>query len=178
MEEMTGLLESIVLAKVVFSFFALFSIGGAAYVFFTKNILYAAYGLLVSLLGVAGLFLLAGAEFIAVSQIMIYVGGVLVLILFGIMLSARGKTRDKALEVNNVNNLLSLLIALAIAGCLAVLIVNLTIPDSLKSYGDSNQINALGMYLMTDYVAILEIVGVLLLMVLIGASFIAKKEKV
>jgi NADH-quinone oxidoreductase subunit J len=157
---------------VVFSFFSLGSIGGAAYLLFAKNILFGAYGLLFSLVSIAGLFLLSGAEFIGVSQIMIYVGGVLVLIMFGIMLSANSKN---ALEVKNVNLPLSLLIACCIALGLGYLALNLSIAYPIEGYEGLNQINELGMHLMTSHVALLEIVGVLLLVVLVGASFIAKK---
>ncbi|WP_341225842.1 NADH-quinone oxidoreductase subunit J [uncultured Arcticibacterium sp.] len=177
MELFQEILEADLLAQIVFGIFALIAIGGAAYLFFTKNILYGAYGLLTSLLGVAGLFLLANAEFIAVSQIMIYVGGVLILILFGIMLSANGKNKGDALEVINVNNLLSLLIALVISGGLGLMVFNLKITNAVESYGAVNHINALGMHLMTSHVALLEMIGVLLLVVLIGASYIAKREK-
>ena len=82
MEALSEIMASGWLAKIVFVLCSLGAVGGAGYLFFTKNILYGAYGLLVSLMSVGGLFLLAGAEFIGVSQIMIYVGGVLVLILF------------------------------------------------------------------------------------------------
>lgn len=177
MELFQEILEADLLAQVVFGIFALITISGAAYLFFTKNILYGAYGLLSSLLGVAGLFLLTHAEFIAVSQIMIYVGGVLILILFGIMLSANGKNKGDALKVINVNNLLSLLIALAVSAGLGLMVFNLKIANGAESYGSVNHINSLGMHLMTSHVAILEMVGVLLLVVLIGASYIAKREK-
>lgn len=177
MEVFDKILEAELLAQVVFGIFALITLGGAAYLFFTKNILFGAYGLLTSLLGVAGLFLLASAEFIAVSQIMIYVGGVLVLIMFGIMLSANGKNKGEALKVINVNNLLSLLIAFAISAGLGLVIYQLKIANGMEAYGEVNHINALGMHLMTSHVALLEMIGVLLLVVLIGASYIAKRKR-
>ncbi|MFT4756664.1 MAG: NADH-quinone oxidoreductase subunit J [Vicingaceae bacterium] len=175
MEALSEIMDSGWLAKIVFILFSSGAVGGALYLFSSKNILYGAYGLLVSLMSVAGLFLLSGAEFIGVSQIMIYVGGVLVLILFGIMLSANGKN---ALKVVNVNNLLSLLIAGGVFSSLVVLIMGLHI-DRPQTYDSSEQqINSLGMHLMTSHVAMLEIVGVLLLVVLIGASFISKRKTV
>ncbi|AWW00442.1 NADH-quinone oxidoreductase subunit J family protein [Arcticibacterium luteifluviistationis] len=177
MEVFEEILEADLLAQIVFGIFALITLGGAAYLFFTKNILFGAYGLLTSLLGVAGLFLMAHAEFIAVSQIMIYVGGVLILILFGIMLSANSRNKGDALRVINVNKLLSLLIAFAISAGLGLMIFNLKMAKGAESYGEVNHINALGMHLMTSHVVLLEMIGVLLLVVLIGASYIAKREK-
>ncbi len=173
MEALSEIMASGWLAKIVFVLCSLGAVGGAGYLFFTKNILYGAYGLLVSLMSVGGLFLLAGAEFIGVSQIMIYVGGVLVLILFGIMLSANSKD---ALKVVNVNSLLSILIGAAIFASLLVLIIGLQTNRPQTYDSSEQQINGLGMHLMTSHVAILEIVGVLLLVVLIGASFISKKK--
>jgi NADH-quinone oxidoreductase subunit J len=173
MDNLDLLLLSGWLAKIVFAIFSLGAIGGAAYLLFTKNILYGAYGFLVSLISVAGLFILLGAEFIGVSQIMIYVGGVLVLIMFGIMLSANGKN---ALEVSNVNLLLSLLIALCVSSGLIYMVSQMNIAYDEQSYEGVNQVNELGMHLMTTHVSLLEIIGVLLLVVLIGASFIAKKR--
>src|SRR6218665_170433 len=73
--------------QIVFGLFCLITMLGALYVLLSDNLLYAAFGLLVSLLGVSGIFVFAGAEFVAVSQIMIYIGGILVLIIFGILLS-------------------------------------------------------------------------------------------
>ena len=57
----------------------------------TRNVLYAAFYLLLTLLGVAGLFVLASADFLAIAQIMIYVGGVLVLVIFGVMLTHKAE---------------------------------------------------------------------------------------
>lgn len=159
----------------VFLLFALGALGGGLYLFFTKNILYGAYGLLVSLMSVAGLFLVAGAEFPAVSQIMLYVGGVLVLVIFGIMLSAKGKKREEALHVSNVNNLLSLLIATLLAGGLGLLSWRLFGKGITLKPMPTGMVKNIGLTLMTGQVLILELIGFLLLLVLIGASYIAKK---
>ncbi|WP_304238576.1 NADH-quinone oxidoreductase subunit J [Jiulongibacter sediminis] len=154
--------------------FALGAVGGALYLFFTKNILYGAYGLLTSLISVGGLFLMNGAEFLAVSQIMVYVGGILILIMFGIMLSAKGEKKEDALKVVNVNSLVSLLFAAVMAGGLIFYSLKMGGSRSLAK-PSAEQVQDLGMSLMTTQVLVLELVGVLLLIVLIGASYIAKK---
>jgi NADH-quinone oxidoreductase subunit J len=69
--------------QLAFFVFAGITVAGAFYLLFTKNVLYAAFSLLLTLLGIAGLFVFAGADFLAVSQIMIYVGGILILLIFG-----------------------------------------------------------------------------------------------
>ncbi len=175
MEEWLNAAQWTWVTYLVFGFFSLGTLGGALYLFFTKNILYGAYGLLTSLISIAGLFLVAGAEFIAVSQIMIYVGGILILILFGIMLSAKGKDRRDALGVKNVNNLASLLIAALVAGGIILYGFRLQWPAVKGVDQEINQVRNLGMSLMTTEVLMLEMAGVLLLLVLIGASYIAKK---
>jgi NADH-quinone oxidoreductase subunit J len=77
----------VTITNIAFFAFIALTMGGAITVLLTRNVLYAAYSLLLALLGVAGLFVFAGADFLAVSQIVIYVGGVLVLVLFGVMLT-------------------------------------------------------------------------------------------
>src|SRR2546427_2786464 len=62
-------------------------IGGAAGCAFSRNIISSAWSMLFAFLGVAGLYVFLGADFPAVAQVLIYVGGILVLILFAIMLT-------------------------------------------------------------------------------------------
>ena len=78
--------------QLAFYAFAVLSIFGAFAVLFTKSVLHAAFFLLLTLLGVAGLFVLASADFLAIAQIMIYVGGVLVLVIFGVMLTHKAES--------------------------------------------------------------------------------------
>lgn len=72
---------------VTFYFFAALSVGCALLALVHRNVVHSAFALLGTLLGVAGLYLLLGADFLAVTQVMIYAGGILVLILFGLMLT-------------------------------------------------------------------------------------------
>ena len=74
---------------IIFWIVTLVTVLSAATVVFSKNLIYSAVALLFTLLGVAGLYVFLWADFIAVTQILIYVGGILVLIIFGIMLTHR-----------------------------------------------------------------------------------------
>ncbi len=74
-----------------FTLFALLTCGFALAVLCSNNIVRMAFYLVLSLASSAGLFFLAGAEFVAAMQLMIYVGGTLVLLIFGVMLTARAK---------------------------------------------------------------------------------------
>lgn len=161
--------------NIVFYIFCLISISGALYVLFSKNVLYAAYGLLVSFLGVAGLFVFAGGEFVSAAQIMIYVGGILILLIFGIMLSSNKKMGKGNLKVANMDTTFSL--ALTVSLSLLLVFLVLESKFNISALKPQQHIKNLGYNLMTDSVLVLEIVGVLLLMALIGSTFIAKKDE-
>lgn len=160
---------------IVFWLFCLLTLGGGVYVLLSRHVLYAAYGLLVTFLGVAGIFVYSGAEFVAAAQIMIYVGGIMILLVFGIMLSARKRQEGRYLEVENASGSRGLLLAVLMAAVWLVLVSKLVfIGDEV---GELLSIKRVGYSLMTTNVLVLEIVGVLLLMALVGATYIAKDEQ-
>jgi NADH-quinone oxidoreductase subunit J len=172
---METVLREILNGNVIFWIFCITTIGGATYVLFSKNVLYASYGLLVSFLGVACIFVFAGGEFIAAAQIMIYIGGILVLLIFGIMLSSNKKAGKNYLKIENVNMPLSMVYAVGLSLILILLIFKTKFDTAnLKPI---QHIKNLGYNLMTDSVLVLEIVGVLLLMALIAATYIAKNDE-
>src|SRR4029450_9366201 len=74
---------------IVFYLLAAVTVGSAAGVAFSNNIVYSGFALMGTLLGAAGLFVLLAADFVAVIQVLIYVGGILVLMLFAVMLTHR-----------------------------------------------------------------------------------------
>ena len=77
------------LYTIAFYLFAFITLASASIVVFSKNILYSGFSLLFTFVGVAGLYVLLMAGFLAITQLMIYVGGILVLVLFGIMLTMK-----------------------------------------------------------------------------------------
>jgi NADH-quinone oxidoreductase subunit J len=168
--------------QVIFFIFAAITVGGASYLLFTKNVLYAAFSLLLTLLGVSGLYVFAGADFLAVSQIMIYVGGVLVLMIFGIMLTHNKNAQRKTTEANQIsvshhNIFWAVLVAvLLFLGYLKVILeANFNIIGKHTHTGST--VKQIGENLVINYVFAFEIIGILLLAALIGAAYIAKKEK-
>ncbi|WP_111626444.1 NADH-quinone oxidoreductase subunit J family protein [Larkinella arboricola] len=172
------------MVQIVFYLFILFTLGSALMVLLTKNVLYAAFFLLLTLLGVAGLFVLAGADFLAVSQIMIYVGGVLVLIIFGVMLTNKNQT--KPTEYTQPNHILtqhrSWLWALLVAGGIFSVLYTALVRGNfvLLHQGDvtyRSTVDIIGRQLMTEYLIPFEIAGVLLLVALIGATTIASSSR-
>lgn len=156
--------------QLIFYVFSGFAALSAVGMLFVKNVFKAALMLLVCLLSLAGIYVLAFAEFLAVTQIMIYAGGILVVIIFGVMLTA--KISGKPLEVTH-NNILSGLIA-GIA--LAILLIKLYSSPFLVTHGtqghDENIVTETGIQLMSTFVLPFEVAGVLLLMSLIGAAVV------
>lgn len=145
---------------------------------FTKNILHAALGLLLCLICVAAFFAFAGADFLAVAQIVVYVGGILVLLMFGIMFTH--KKDGKGLLVGHQNKFWGGLISLGTTGLFVYLINKADFSKSVLIQNNATIKEAttqpIGLKLMTDYVYVFEVAGVLLLIALIAATFIAGKE--
>lgn len=143
----------------------------------TKNVFYGALMLLTCLLAVAGIYVLAFAEFIAVTQILIYAGGVLVVIIFGIMLTS--KIAGKPLLVKNNKWGAGLLTGSA----LMILLIHSLRTEITEEKTDvaasyvTNAIPAIGMDLMSTYVLPFEVAGVLLLVALVGAAVMASYNK-
>jgi NADH:ubiquinone oxidoreductase subunit 6 (subunit J) len=139
-----------------------------------RNVFKAALLLLVCLLSLAALYVMALAEFVAVTQIMIYAGGILVVIIFGIMLTS--KISGKTLIAGHTNVFGGLLIGVLIAGSLCILIAK-NFSGDIISKTNYNTITETGNQLMTSYLLPFEIAGLLLLIALIGAAVIASSAK-
>ncbi|KAB2909628.1 MAG: NADH-quinone oxidoreductase subunit J [Ignavibacteriales bacterium] len=156
-----------------YAFGAITVIAGAVTVF-SKNMIYSAFGLLILLSGVAALYFLLGAEFLAVVQILIYVGGVMILLVFGIMLT--GQVKSMPIR----ENYLFLLIAAVVTGLLCgLLITGLTSKtgSALSSEIQSTSLKELGNILIEKYYFIFGILGMLLLIVLIAAAGMARNNR-
>ena len=160
----------------LFYFFAAIAIFSALGIFLTRNLMHAAFLLIGVFLSVAAIFVIAGAEFVAVSQIMIYVGGILVLLIFGIMLTNRISSKQIETGFHNV----ATAIILGFAGLLGLIDYinnNITSSPIETTKTGFNQTEALGVSLIADHVLSFELVAVLLLIALIGAAFIANSKK-
>lgn len=160
--------------NIVFYAIAALTLSSAAMMVFSRNVIYSAVGLLFALMGVAGFYVLLAADFVAVVQILIYVGGILVLLLFGVMLSQR----ITSIEMNT-GAMQIIPAVLVVGGVLAILIRMIyTTPWNqipLAEYAPTTE--PIGILLMTDFLIPFEIASVLLLAALIGAAFIARKER-
>ncbi len=149
--------------------FEILAIVGAVGILLTKNVFHAALMLLVCLLALAGIFVMSHAEFIGVTQILMYAGGILVLILFGIMVTSR--MGGKPLVVTNQYGWSGLLIGIFFSGLLIKLFSEQEFfQQSVSVQTSANPIHAIGISLMSEYVLAFEVAGVLLLIALLGAA--------
>ncbi|MGE5430691.1 MAG: NADH-quinone oxidoreductase subunit J [Syntrophomonadaceae bacterium] len=160
---------------IVFYLFAAITLASAFVVVTARNIIYSAFSLLFTFFGVAGLYVLLGADFIAVVQLMVYVGGILVLILFGVMLT------NKITSIQIKTGTLQIVPAILGAALMAGVLIKIFTGTNWHSQSLQNPAQttayALGKMLITDYVLIFELLGILLLIALIGAATIARKDE-
>jgi NADH-quinone oxidoreductase subunit J len=135
----------------------------------------------------AGLFVFALADFVAITQLVIYVGGVLVLMIFAFLLSNKEllNNPDSKNKTSFLHYLPGMIVAIVFFAVLMVVFSKLN-PEQfewIKASGNNtlkptdNTIHYLGINIMTRYLLPFEVVSVLLLMALIGAAHLARKER-
>ena len=160
--------------QIAFFVFAALTAGSALFAATAKNIVHAAFSLMATFFGVAGIYAILGSDFLAVTQVIVYVGGILILIVFGVLLT------DRVPEEYRVTKPRNYLPALVAAGlvfvALAGAFLNAKWPKLVK--GDlpvaETTINAIGRSLLTDYLIPFEFASILLLVVLVGAARLAR----
>jgi NADH-quinone oxidoreductase subunit J len=147
-------------------------------ILFVKNVFHAALLLIVCLLALAGIFVLYNAEFIAITQILIYAGGVLVLIIFGVMLTSR--MTGQQLRVKNQYVFGASFITLFLATLLIMLFSEQHFYQLANegTISPPNFINQIGISMMSDYALVFEVSGMLLLAALLGAAVTASSFNV
>jgi NADH-quinone oxidoreductase subunit J len=157
----------------VFLFFAVMAVVGAAGVPMSKNIFWSAMGLLAALLGVAGIYVLLSADFVAVTQLLIYIGGVLVLIIFAVMLTSQ----IKDIDVSNQNiGLGAGALLFALTAALLSFIAMWAPWKVLARPAGGETTAAIGNGLLGKWLLPFEVASVVLLATLIGAIVVARKE--
>jgi NADH-quinone oxidoreductase subunit J len=160
------------LTRAVFWLFVILTVGSAIVVVFSKRIIYSAFALLFTFFGVAGLYLFLGADFLAASQVLIYVGGILTLIIFGVFLTAKIYQMDIPQQTHQ-----RYLALLPVIGMAAALIYALYTADWNVAQTDPEPTTKnLGVLLLTTYLVPFEVASVLLLAALIGAMRLARPQ--
>ena len=160
---------------ILFYAFVLLTLISACVVVFSRNIVRSAFSLLFTFLGVAGIYVFLLADFIAVTQLLIYVGGILVLLLFGIMLTNRQVSVD--IKTGTIQTLPALIIVAALAGTLVGILSSTPWSINSAQLNVDETAPQLGTLLLTDFLLPFEVASVILLVALVGAAMIARREK-
>lgn len=161
-----------------YAFLVLAVIGsiGAISVVLARNVVHAALYLVVTLLSVGGVYLLLGAEFVAWVQILIYVGAIVILFLFGLMLTKAPIGRD---TLDHQNRWIGGLVGAGVFAGLVFLIQDaFRVQDAVAAPTLHTTTLLVGESLFRDYVLPFEAVSFLLLAALIGAVVLARKDDV
>ena len=149
------------------------TVGSAFMVVQSKSLLYSAYALLFTFIGVTGLYIFLWADFLAVVQVVVYVGGILVLIIFGIMLT--NKITSVNISHTSMQKSMGAVVVIAFIGLLGYMI--LSTPWLVLSNAEpSDTARAIGRLLLMDYLLPFEAVSLLLLGALIGATTLSRKD--
>ena len=157
----------------VFYLIAIVTVGSAVMVAFSRNIIYSAFSLLGTFMGVAGLDVFLGADFVAAVQVLIYVGGILVLILFAVMLTHR------ITDVEITNRAAGRIPAIIVIGVLIYLLIT-TIQETswvkAKEIAHAATTGRIGDLFLENYLLPFELASLVLLAALIGAVVLSRKE--
>ena len=161
------------IATIIFFVVAAITIVSAATVAFSRNIVYSAFSLLGTFAGVAGIYVFLGADFVAAVQVLIYVGGILVLILFAVMLTHR------ITDVQITNRAAGRLPALIVVGIFILLLIQ-TIRETswvkAKEIVYAPTTGTIGDLFLENYLLPFELASLVLLAALIGAVVLSRKE--
>lgn len=165
--------------KIILLLAQLLTLGSALIVAIHPNILYSAVALLFAFLGVAVMYLFAGADFLAGVQVVVYVGGVTILILFAIMLTQwlyRLKLKDIGSKFLVPGVVLALGIVPFLHRGLTELgrMVKAAPPEKMAEFGASPKTAIIGKALLSTYVLPFEAITILLLGALVGAVWLAR----
>ena len=182
---------------IIFYLFAAITIASAAVTVFSKNIVYAAFSLVFTFFGVAGIYVLLSADFLAVTQLLVYVGGILILMIFGVMLTNRIVNID--IRPQSGARVPAAIVGLGLFAALCASIfgthwitfkdlpwskspwnvdaVHGALTEFSKVQGSEGTAMTIGKLFLTDYLLPFEVVSIVLLIALIGAAMIARREQ-
>lgn len=168
-------LGAVVAQNIFFYLIATVMVIAAIGVVSSNNMVHAALYLVVVLAGVAAQFLLLGAEFVGVTQVLVYIGAVIVLFLFGIMLTrARVGAED---NLNHENVWPAVLTAALLVAVMGFAVIDFAGDEEIDVLGNSpTTVEQVSDSIFSTYIVAFEAISVLLLAALIGAIVVARKE--
>jgi NADH-quinone oxidoreductase subunit J len=162
------------IGAVVFWILALVTVGSAAVVVLSRSLIYSAFALLFTFFGVAGLYVLLGADFLAATQLLIYVGGILVLLLFGVMLTHKIYDLDLRSEVTQP------LAGWIMAVGIFVFLTGIAVQTEWAAGAPrplAPTTRTIGEMFMGPFLLPFEAASILLLVALMGAAMIVRRKK-
>ncbi|WP_437926477.1 NADH-quinone oxidoreductase subunit J [Sorangium sp. So ce291] len=159
------------LSALAFLGLAVLTLGSAGFVAFSRNIIHSALALLGTFLGVAGLYVTLSADFLAATQVLVYVGGTLILILFAVMLTSR----IQDMKVSNPRGGLAVPFVLVTAVLLVLGRVATRTPWPAEARPAMPSTAKLGHAFLGEYLLPFELGSVVLLAAMIGAVVLARR---
>ena len=159
------------MGNIAFGLIVAITLGSALMVVTSKQLLYSAIALLFTLFGVACLYIFMWADFMAGVQVIVYIGGILVLLIFGIMLT--NKISSVNISHTSLQRGVGAVITLGVLGFLIPMINN-TAWLQLPSEEPNQTADSIGRLLMMDYLLPFEVASLLLLGALIGAAMLSR----
>lgn len=157
-----------------FALFAFLTLGGALLCVWERSVVRSAFALMGTFLGTAGFFLLLGADFLAMAQILIYVGGILALLLFGVMLSPPDLSERKLPRV--ISAMVGVLAAFGLVAFKVAATVKWARADELPPTRSRADEIGVGFIDPEGYLIAFELAGVLLTVALVAAVYIARRK--
>lgn len=161
--------------QVIVFWFLAFVIGLSALIAtFARNIVNSAYALFFTLLGLAGIYVLLGADFLAVTQVVIYVGGILVLLLFGVLLTNR--SLEDLIARGGRSYLVGIAVGVAVFTVLTLIFASAAWPVAERANLEGTT-RPLGYMLLQNYLLPFEFSSITLLAALIGAAYLVRGKE-
>ena len=162
------------MGELTFWFIAGVTVFSSVGVVYSKKLLNSAIFLLFTLFGVAGLYIFLWADFLAAVQVVVYIGGILILIIFGIMLTNRITTVH--ISHSSIQRGYGGIVVVVLMGLFGWMIVKT--PWLLKPANEpSETVSIIGNLMLTDYLMPFEVASILLLGALIGAATLSRSER-
>ncbi|HWQ82693.1 MAG TPA: NADH-quinone oxidoreductase subunit J [Ignavibacteria bacterium] len=159
---------------ILFYALALIIVVSAVMVVFNKNVVHSAFSLFFTLFAISGIYVLLKADFIALTQIMVYVGGILILLIFGVMMTT--KVTNVELKTKNLNTIPSLVFSIGIVT--VIIFIIFSTKWNIRMGLDSEEtVTQIGIMLLSKYLLPFEIASIVLLVALIGSAMFARRIK-
>jgi len=157
---------------IFYGLFVFLTLGTALYVTLGQNLIRAAFALFFTLTGVAGLYVLLGGDFISMIQLMVYAGGVAVLLTFGAMLTHDVEDPNDSNPL--FNGFLAFVSGISFFSLIYYVLVETKWPEKSATFIEPTT-GTIGKLLLTDYLLPFEVISFLLLIAMVGAVFFVEK---